>query len=108
VERVELHIGDKVKFVEEKQRYTVRAVSADGRWAICTKPFNPRRTVLYTIIDFDDGVRGPDNYGGLGYETPEQIADAMTRLEAGDAAVSVRYDLELRIESVTSSQQTGK
>lgn len=31
-------VGDKIKFAEEKQRYTVKAVS--GRYLIYTKPFN--------------------------------------------------------------------
>lgn len=101
VERVSMRVGDKVRFDSEKQRYTVRAVSADGRWVICTKPFNLQHTVLYTVIDFDSGVRGPDNYGSLGYETPEQIARAMARFEAGDAEVSYRYDVYLDIAEVT-------
>lgn len=100
VERVAMAVGDKVKFAAEKMPYTVRAVSSDGRWVICTKPFNPRRTVLYTVIDFDSNLRGPDNYGSLGYESPEQIADALAMFEAGDAEVSVRHDLRLDIEQV--------
>lgn len=68
---------DRVKFRGEKLPYTVRAVTKGGRFAILTKPFNPRRTVLYTVIDFDRGVRGKDNYYGLGYETPEDIERAL-------------------------------
>lgn len=100
VERIALNVGDKIRFKGERQRYTVRAVSQDGRWAICAKPFNLQQTVLYTVIDFDSGVRGPDNYGGVGYEDDEQIAAALARFEAEDAEVSVRYDVYLDIESV--------
>jgi hypothetical protein len=102
VARVDLRVGDRVRFRDETYRvwWTVRAVSPDGRWAILTKPDNLRHSVLYTIVDFDDGVRGPDNYGGLGYETPEQIADAMERFVTGDAEVSVRYDVPLHIVEV--------
>jgi hypothetical protein len=100
VERVPMQVGQRVKFRAERAPYTVRAVSSDGRWVICTKPFNPQRTVLYTIVDFESGVRGPDNYGGLGYESPEEIARVMERLEEGDAEVSYRYDLCLDIEWV--------
>ena len=105
VERVEMLVGDRVQFYGETFRiwWTVRAVSPDGRWAILTKPHNLQRTVLYTVIDFDSGVRGPDNYGSLGYETPEQIAAAMERFVTGDAEVSVRYDAYLRIAAVRSS-----
>lgn len=102
VERVALHVGDRVQFTGETYRvwWTVKAVSTDGRWAILTKPFNARRTVLYTIVDFDDGVRGPDDCAGLGYESDEQIAGAMAMFEAGDAEVSVRYDVHLDIAQV--------
>jgi hypothetical protein len=100
VERIPLKVGDRIKFRGERQRYTVRAVSVDGRWVICTKPLNIRKTVLYTVIDFDSNVRGPDNYGGLGYETGGQIAAALARFEDDDAEVSYRYDVELDIETL--------
>lgn len=102
VERVELHVGDRVRFEGETYRvwWTVRAVSTDGRWAILTKPHNVAQTVLYTVVDFDDGVRGPDNYGSLGYESPEEIERAMGMFVAGEAEVSVRYDVPLRIAEV--------
>lgn len=86
-----LAVGDKVWFEHEKQGYTVRAVTTDGRFAICTKPFNLRKTVLYCIIDYQRGVRGPDNLVfGHGYETPEQIEDARLMLERGEMEVSYR------------------
>ena len=102
VDRVELRPGDRVEFDGDVRRvwWTVRAVSQDGRWAILTVPFNLHRTVLYTVVDFDSGVRGPDNYGGLGYESDEAIAAALARFEAGDAEVSVRYDAYLTIAEV--------
>jgi len=102
VPRVALAVGDRVEFDGEKRRvrWTVRAVSGDGRYAICTVPFNVRRTVLYTVLDFDSGVRGPDNYYGLGYETEEAIAAALARFEEGDAEVSHRHDVYLHITAV--------
>lgn len=45
----------KIKFKGEKQRYTVQA--AGKRYLVCTKPFNARKTVLYTIIDLKEEVR---------------------------------------------------
>jgi hypothetical protein len=75
--RPSLRVGDRVKFADEKQRWTVRAVTTGGRFVILTKPFNLQRTVLYTVVDFDRGVRGRDNYYGLGYETPEDIDQAL-------------------------------
>jgi hypothetical protein len=93
-----LAVGDKVKFAEEKRAYTVKAVSADKRYAICTKPFNLQQTVLYSIIDFEDDVRGPDNLVFCyGYKTDEDIAYNLAMLEFGTMKVSYRRRIPLRI-----------
>ena len=42
-----LPVGSRIWFKEEKRPYKVRA--ADGRFLVCTKPFKPRKTVLYCI-----------------------------------------------------------
>lgn len=47
-----LKVGDRVKLGATKRQWTVRGVTAEGRFAILTQPFNPKRTVLYTVIDF--------------------------------------------------------
>lgn len=71
--------GTRIYFEEEKQPYRVRARS--GRYLVCTKPFNPKKTVLYTIIDLDEVVRGPENLVfGLGAETDEQCWEMVNRL----------------------------
>lgn len=75
--RPALAVGQKVRFERTKTAWTVRAVTKSGRFVILTQPFNLQRTVSYTVIDFDRGVRGVDNYYGLGYETDEEIADAL-------------------------------
>ena len=33
---------------------------------ICTKPFNPKHEVQYTIVDLKEEIRGADNYWKLG------------------------------------------
>ena len=96
------HVGDRVWFDDEKQAYTIRAVSADRRWMICTKPFNPRRTVLYCVLDRREQRRGPDDHFGLGsYETEDEIASAMAAFEGTDPTcrplVSVRRDVRLHV-----------
>lgn len=80
-------VGSKVKFQSERLRYTVQA--SDERFAICTKPFNLMKsftnkkhcTVLYSIIDFDEDVRGPENLVfGMGAETRKQCEEMLDRL----------------------------
>lgn len=76
-----LNVGDKVKFRNEAMRYTVQA--CDERFAICTKPFNPKRTVLYSIIDFKENVRGTENLVfGMGAETRARCEEMLARLTA--------------------------
>ena len=60
--RPPLAVGEKVKFRNGVRRWTVRGVTRAGRFVILTQPFNPQRTVLYTVVDFDWGIRGRDNY----------------------------------------------
>lgn len=98
----------KVQFDHERQHYTVRAVTSDGRFAICTKPFNLQHTVIYTIVDFQRGVRGPDNLVfSFGYETDDQIEENRDRLERGDMEVSYRRELALNITEVSEGWHPG-
>ncbi len=90
-------VGDKVKFKGETMRYAVRA--AGERFAVCTKPFNPKRTVIYTVVDFERKVRGTENLiFGFGAETDEQCREMLARLESGQTEVSHRNFVPLEIE----------
>ena len=92
-----MKLGDKIKFNEEKQRYTIRAL--DGRYAICTKPFNPKKTVLYTIVDFVEKIRGTENLiFGMGAETDKQCEEMLERLETGETEISYRNRVPLDLE----------
>lgn len=98
-----LCVGDRVRFRGEKQaRFKVRA--RGERFVILTKPFNARQTCIYTVIDVEQGIRGTDNYGGLGYETPEEIAEAMAMLDGGEARISVRNNVSLDIRNVKKAK----
>lgn len=91
-----MKVGDKLRFAEEKQRYTVQA--ADERYAVCTKPFNPCRTVLYTIVDFQQQVRGTENLVFcMGFETRKLCREALVRLRSGVSEVSYRNRVRLSI-----------
>lgn len=81
---IPLNVGDSVQFRESRRWWKVRAVSE--RFVILTSPFNLRRTVLYSIIDWRRGVRGPDDHYGVGYETDEEIAEALRRLRLPEHA----------------------
>ncbi len=92
-------VGTRIKLKEEKQAYTVQA--CNERFAVCTKPFNPRRTVLYTIVDFKKNIRGTENLiFCMGFETKEQCERALKRLSEGESEVSHRSWLPLEIERI--------
>jgi hypothetical protein len=86
--------GDRITFAEDPEPYTVRA--ADARYAICTRKHD------YTIVDWDNGIRGLENLlYGLGTETDLQCQDMLRRLTAKyPTEVSQRNRLALQIVSV--------
>lgn len=74
-----IRVGNRVWFAEERMPYTVQARS--GRYIICTKPFAPRRTVIYSIIDTQRLKCGPDNMVFCaGYETREDCEERLGEL----------------------------
>lgn len=98
----QFYAGQKIKFKSEKQCYTVRCAS--NRFAVCTKPFNARKTVLYCIIDQWTDLRGPENLVfGMGAETDEQCFEMLVRLLDGQSDVSHRHELKLDIERVDNA-----
>lgn len=101
-----VQVGDRIKFSSERQSY--RVCAADGRFAVCIKPFNARKTTLYTIVDFERGVRGPDNIiFSQGYETDEDAKRALGQLQRGEIEVSHRRHVALDIEKIIPSRPTG-
>jgi hypothetical protein len=88
-----LRVGTRLKFASERQRYQVRAVSK--RFAVCTKPFNLRRTVRYTIIDFKTGDR---TRPGIGGHTDDECRQMLDRLENGEGRVPYFNQMVLDIE----------
>lgn len=93
----DLKVGDKVKFLTEKQRYTIQA--RNERYIICTKPFNAKRTVWYTIIDIERYCRGEDNLiFSMSYETRAKCEDNLKNLTDGKMEVSYRNVIKLDVE----------
>jgi hypothetical protein len=94
-----LKVGDRVYFAEEKRPYKVRA--CNERYAVCTKPFNPLRTVLYTIIDLQEQARGRENLiFCMGFESDQSCLEALHRLQSGESEVSHRHRIPLQIKTI--------
>jgi hypothetical protein len=105
---MEYAVGDKIYFAEERNPYTIQA--CDERFLICTKPFNPKHTVQYTIVDLKDGIRGADNYwkwGGYIDYADRKECERMLRALHGDCdeqdrqvMISPRNQIDLNIVKV--------
>ena len=92
----ELKTGDPVYVPCEVRPYRVKC--RDERYIICTKPYNPQRTVMYFIIDLERQMRGPDNMVFCsGYETQEQCEERLKELQDGRIEVSSRHGIPLDI-----------
>lgn len=97
--------GSKIRFKEEIQRYTVRCIGE--RYAVCTKPMNAKKTVLYTVIDFEERVRGTENLVlGMGAETDQDCEEMLGRLEGREegfsrSEVSHRNRIKLNILEIS-------
>jgi len=93
-----LKIGDKIKFIPEKQKYTIKEKS--DRYLICTKPFNLKKTVLYTIVDLKRLVRGTNDriFNSYDYAVQEDIDECLRDLELEQIEVSHRNCVKLDIE----------
>ena len=89
-------VGTKIWFGSKRYSYTVRA--SNTAFAVLTRPFNIEKTVLYTIIDWELGIRGPSNLiWGTGAETDEQCLELLDMLTKGEIEVSHRRCVKLDI-----------
>lgn len=92
-----VEVGDKVYIPNEKRPFRVRA--RDERFIICTKPYNPEKTVRYFIVDLKERMRGPDNMVFCsGYESDEDCAERLAELQSGEIEVSWRRHVDLDID----------
>ena len=100
-ERVIPPLGAKVWVETEKRPY--RVIARNDRYAVCTKPFNPRRTVLYCILDAVEGRRAPEGLVfGLGAETTQDCEEMLERVTTGKTFLSRRNGVDwdvVRVET---------
>ena len=102
-ETYKLPVGSNIWFEEEKQGYTIRA--SNVAFAVCTKPLNIHKTVLYTIVDWNEQVRGTENLVfSMGAETDEECNEMLERLTQGESEVSSRNRIKLNIKKISNKQ----
>ena len=94
---MKVSIGDKVYVPGYKRPFKVRA--RDDRYIICTKPFNPKHTVIYFIVDLVKKRRAPDNMIFCsGYDTDEDCQERLQELQNGTIELSIRRGIPLDID----------
>lgn len=85
-----LKVGDKIYYKNEKRGYEIKARNA--RYLICTKPFNPKRTVTYTILDSEELINSTNNcvFNPYDYTSQKDIDESLVDLENGLYELSSR------------------
>lgn len=106
------NVGDKIYFSEEKRPYTIQA--CDKRYIICTKPFNLKHTVQYTIVDLQNEIRGADNYwkwgGFVDYKDKKECKRMLQALhgdcetESKPIFISYNNRVDLNITKIVTKQ----
>jgi hypothetical protein len=95
-----LKVGDKIEFAELKGKYTVKGRSEN--FVICTQPYNPQKTVRYTIIDFEKDIRGTHNlvFNMWDMKNNDDIEDCLKHLISSEIEISHRNNVVLDIWKV--------
>lgn len=85
IARPELAPGDRVKFADKRNLWDVAATTEHYTAFTAQEPFEPTGTLMYTVIDWDKGIRGPCNLVGQGWGdgsySPEQCAEMLEEFE---------------------------
>lgn len=92
-----MKINDKIYFKKEKKPYRIKAMN--DRFLICTKPFNLKHTVLYTIVDLNEKIRGTNNliFNCYDYAVLDDVNACLNDLEHGLVDISHRNRVPLDI-----------
>lgn len=70
-------VWDKILLLWQKRPYTIKARS--DRYIIATKPYNPQRTIVYTIIDLKEKWMWPNDrvFNPYDYAKQEDIEECL-------------------------------
>lgn len=101
--RGKAEIGQTILFAGEAHPFVVVGTAGfEGRWLICHCPASADvDEQMWCLVDFDRGIRGPDDhYGYRGYDTPAGVDAMQVGLEAGEVQVSYRNNVRLDIVAI--------
>lgn len=97
-----MSVGDRVKLDSDRRWWTVRASTADVVVLSRQAEFRSRGTLVYTVIDWRVGVRGPVNVIGQGWdvEHDERCRELADDVQRGKWEVSRRNWLSVEVRAV--------
>jgi hypothetical protein len=102
-EPVPLGAGDRIFFAETPSKaFLVRAISENFVVVTRQADFKPKGDLCYLVIDWRNGVRGPINVIGQGWnvDTDEECRELCQLMEAGEWEISQRNWVYIRIAEV--------
>lgn len=108
--KLNIKVGSKIRFKNEKRFYTVRAI--DDRFIIAYR--NWKYDYYYTICDLEDCIRGADNYHGYydyKYCSDLELREALYRLNMGQSKLLKDCkDLpeDLKVKQINEMNAFGK
>jgi hypothetical protein len=102
-----LTVGDQVRTSLDRRAWW-DVVAAGSRYAIMTRqaPFRPKGEYLYSIVDAQEGVRGPCNLVGNGWDVTQYRTPAIgwrllhIKLLAGELEISHRKRVRIDITEI--------
>jgi len=96
----DIEVGDKVYFATDKKPFTVKATNE--KFTILTKPFNLRKTVFYTIIDWHQGFRNRNNmvFNPYDYSAQEDIDQCLRDLCDPESVVKISHRGKVKLDIV--------
>ena len=105
-----LVVGERLKFVDDRRWWTVKAVTEHFAALTRQVSFQPTGTLCYTVVDWRNGIRGACNLVGQGWGngtyTERECAAMLARFESGDLEVSHRNWVPLEFAAGSSSGAT--
>lgn len=108
VEPRPLTVGEQVNLAFDWSPWTVKAVTAN--FAALTRPADAVESdapVLYTVLDWRNGVRGPCDLVGQAYSdtgeyTEAECTEMLAEFEAGDLEISQRNWVRIEFAEVSA------
>ncbi len=101
--KITLLVGDRVRIDERHFLWDVRGVTENFVVLTQHAQFHETGVTWHTIIDWRNGIYGPVNTVGQGWDTDNNLEELLVSLENGSLEVSSRVRVELQSVALAST-----